>query len=90
MVFGEGVPIQVEGRTIGAIGVSGGTVAEDIAIAERLGSLLVISGERLPRAWHSRSVIKPTIAALRRLDNQSTVSRVLRVGLSREKENEWS
>jgi uncharacterized protein GlcG (DUF336 family) len=34
MVFGGGIPIRFEGRTIGAIGVSGGTVAEDIAIAE--------------------------------------------------------
>jgi uncharacterized protein GlcG (DUF336 family) len=34
VVFGGGIPIRVEGRTIGAIGVSGGTVAEDIAIAE--------------------------------------------------------
>ncbi|PDT26383.1 cobalamin adenosyltransferase [Rhizobium sp. L9] len=34
VVFGGGIPIQFEGRTIAAIGVSGGTVAEDIAIAE--------------------------------------------------------
>jgi len=34
VVFGGGIPIRFEGRTIGAIGVSGGTVAEDIAIAE--------------------------------------------------------
>lgn len=34
VVFGGGIPIRCEGRTIGAIGVSGGTVAEDIAIAE--------------------------------------------------------
>jgi len=34
VVFGGGIPIRYEGRTIGAIGVSGGTVAEDIAIAE--------------------------------------------------------
>ncbi|MCA1409413.1 heme-binding protein [Ensifer sp. IC3342] len=34
VVFGGGIPIRYEGRTIGAIGVSGGTAAEDIAIAE--------------------------------------------------------
>lgn len=34
VVFGGGIPIRFEGRNIGAIGVSGGTVAEDIAIAE--------------------------------------------------------
>ncbi|TIS53655.1 MAG: heme-binding protein [Mesorhizobium sp.] len=34
VVFGGDIPIRFEGRTIGAIGVSGGTVAEDIAIAE--------------------------------------------------------
>ncbi|THK33356.1 heme-binding protein [Ensifer sp. MPMI2T] len=34
VVFGGGIPIRSEGRTIGAIGVSSGTVAEDIAIAE--------------------------------------------------------
>lgn len=34
VVFGGGIPIRLDNRTIGAIGVSGGTVAEDIAIAE--------------------------------------------------------
>lgn len=34
VVFGGGIPIRSKGRTIGAIGVSGGTAAEDIAIAE--------------------------------------------------------
>jgi uncharacterized protein GlcG (DUF336 family) len=34
VVFGGGIPIREDGRTIGAIGVSGGTVAEDIAVAE--------------------------------------------------------
>ncbi|MEY9560141.1 uncharacterized protein GlcG (DUF336 family) [Sinorhizobium fredii] len=33
VVFGGGIPIRFEGQTIGAIGVSGGTVAEDITIA---------------------------------------------------------
>jgi uncharacterized protein GlcG (DUF336 family) len=31
--FGGGVPLNVGGQFIGAIGVSGGTVAEDIAVA---------------------------------------------------------
>jgi uncharacterized protein GlcG (DUF336 family) len=34
VVFGGGIPIQFQGRAIGSIGVSGGTVAEDVAIAE--------------------------------------------------------
>ncbi|MBO0143282.1 heme-binding protein [Agrobacterium sp. Ap1] len=34
VVFGGGIPIQFQGQAIGAIGVSGGTVAEDVAIAE--------------------------------------------------------
>lgn len=34
VVFGGGIPIQFQGHAIGAIGVSGGTVAEDVAIAE--------------------------------------------------------
>ncbi len=32
--LGGGVPVQVDGQTIGAIGVSGGSVAEDIEIAD--------------------------------------------------------
>lgn len=40
VVFGGGIPIQSEGRTIGAIGVSGGTVAQDIAIAEAGATML--------------------------------------------------
>ena len=34
VVFGGGIPIQFQGHAIGAIGVSGGTVAQDVAIAE--------------------------------------------------------
>jgi uncharacterized protein GlcG (DUF336 family) len=34
VVFGGGIPIQIKGRAIGAIGVSGGNVADDVAIAE--------------------------------------------------------
>lgn len=34
VVFGGGIPIQFQGQAIGAIGVSGGSVAEDVAIAE--------------------------------------------------------
>lgn len=34
IVFGGGIPIRGQAQMIGAIGVSGGTVAEDIAIAE--------------------------------------------------------
>jgi uncharacterized protein GlcG (DUF336 family) len=34
VVFGGGVPIRFNGQAVGAIGVSGGTVAEDVTIAE--------------------------------------------------------
>jgi uncharacterized protein GlcG (DUF336 family) len=34
VVFGGGIPIRFRGQAIGAIGISGGTVAEDVAIAE--------------------------------------------------------
>jgi uncharacterized protein GlcG (DUF336 family) len=34
VIFGGGIPVRIQGQVIGAIGVSGGTVAEDIAIAE--------------------------------------------------------
>lgn len=33
VVFGGGIPIRFDGQAIGAIGVSGGTVAEDVTIA---------------------------------------------------------
>lgn len=34
IAFGGGVPISVDGKVIGAVGVSGGTVKEDIIVAE--------------------------------------------------------
>jgi uncharacterized protein GlcG (DUF336 family) len=34
VIFGGGLPIQSSGVTVGAIGVSGGSVEQDIAIAE--------------------------------------------------------
>ena len=34
--FGGGYPLKVNGRMIGGIGVSGGTVSEDMAIAEKV------------------------------------------------------
>jgi uncharacterized protein GlcG (DUF336 family) len=34
IVFGGGVPLVADGRTIGAIGVSGGSSEQDVAIAE--------------------------------------------------------
>lgn len=32
--FGGGIPITIDGQVVGAVGVSGGSVDEDIAIAE--------------------------------------------------------
>jgi glc operon protein GlcG len=34
VVFGGGVPLVVDGRTVGAIGVSGGSAEQDVRIAE--------------------------------------------------------
>ncbi len=34
IIFGGGIPLQVDGRIVGAIGVSGGTVPQDIEVAE--------------------------------------------------------
>jgi uncharacterized protein GlcG (DUF336 family) len=34
VVFGGGVPLVSEGRTVGAIGVSGGSSEQDVRIAE--------------------------------------------------------
>lgn len=34
VIFGGGIPIESEGQIIGAIGVSGGSVAEDVQVAE--------------------------------------------------------
>ncbi len=34
VVFGGGIPIEGEGEPIGAIGVSGGSVEEDVTVAE--------------------------------------------------------
>ncbi|HEV7395259.1 MAG TPA: heme-binding protein [Pyrinomonadaceae bacterium] len=34
IIFGGGIPLQRDGRIIGAIGVSGGTVDQDVEVAE--------------------------------------------------------
>jgi uncharacterized protein GlcG (DUF336 family) len=34
VVFGGGVPLVADGETIGAVGVSGGSSAQDVQIAE--------------------------------------------------------
>ena len=34
VVFGGGFPIEVNGKIVGAVGVSGGTVEQDMAIAQ--------------------------------------------------------
>lgn len=34
VVFGGGVPLTIDGKVVGAIGVSGSTVANDIAVAK--------------------------------------------------------
>lgn len=34
VLFGGGIPLCVEGRVVGAVGVSGGSVQEDVQVAE--------------------------------------------------------
>jgi len=34
VIFGGGVPLHVDGKLVGAVGTSGGTVAEDVHVAE--------------------------------------------------------
>jgi len=34
MIFAGGVPLKRDGKVVGAIGVSGGSVAQDQAVAE--------------------------------------------------------
>ncbi|WP_283604975.1 GlcG/HbpS family heme-binding protein [Mycolicibacterium poriferae] len=34
VVFGGGIPLQLDGVTVGAIGVSAGSAAQDVAVAE--------------------------------------------------------
>jgi glc operon protein GlcG len=47
VVFGGGVPLVVEGRTVGGIGVSGGSSQEDVQIAEA-GAAALSAGSRTP------------------------------------------
>jgi uncharacterized protein GlcG (DUF336 family) len=34
VIFGGGIPVMIDGRIIGAVGTSAGTVEQDIAVAE--------------------------------------------------------
>ena len=34
IIFGGGVPLVADGRTVGAVGVSGGSAEQDVRIAE--------------------------------------------------------
>lgn len=34
VIFGGGVPVKVDGQIIGAVGASGGSVEQDVAVAE--------------------------------------------------------
>ena len=40
ITFGGGIPLEIEGKVLGAVGVSGGTVAEDLGLAELIKKLL--------------------------------------------------
>ena len=40
VIFGGGVPLHADGQLIGAVGTSGGTVAEDVIVAEAAAAAL--------------------------------------------------
>jgi uncharacterized protein GlcG (DUF336 family) len=69
VVFGGGIPIQVHGQAIGAIGVSGGTVAEDVAIAEAgaaiLGDLLTNANATCDAASVNNTAARETTRSLK-------------------------
>jgi uncharacterized protein GlcG (DUF336 family) len=45
VLFGGGLPLRLEGVVVGAVGISGGTVEEDILVAERVVDSLRIMEE---------------------------------------------
>lgn len=45
VTFGGGIPLEFDGNIRGAVGVSGGTVAEDLALAEQIKKLLEEVGQ---------------------------------------------
>lgn len=46
VVFGGGFPLRLDGRVVGAVGVSGGTVAEDMRVAAAALALLAAMEEK--------------------------------------------
>jgi uncharacterized protein GlcG (DUF336 family) len=52
VIFGGGIPVMIDGRIIGAVGTSAGTVEQDIAVAEA--ALAALSGDTR-RSGTSRS-----------------------------------
>jgi len=40
VIFGGGVPLVIDGRTVGAVGVSGGSAEQDVQIAEAAAAVL--------------------------------------------------
>jgi len=52
VVFGGGIPVMIDGRIIGAVGTSAGTVEQDIAVAEA--ALAALSPERDTRRSDTR------------------------------------
>lgn len=66
VLFGGGVPLRLNGKVIGAIGISGGTVQEDVQVADSVVEALaemekwsrsikgLLSQTRLRRGWTAR------------------------------------
>lgn len=66
VLFGGGVPLRLNGKAVGAIGISGGTVQEDIRVADCVASALAAMEEwsrlikmslpatRLENSWIAR------------------------------------
>ena len=47
--FGGGIPVVRDGRTVGAVGVSAGSVAQDVQVAEAVAAKLASPAASLPK-----------------------------------------
>lgn len=65
MIFGGGEPLMVNGKIIGALGVSGGTAEQDTALAAYGASMLkeVISCACKLKVWY-QDIVKEVVARM--------------------------
>jgi uncharacterized protein GlcG (DUF336 family) len=45
VIFGGGIPVKVDGKVIGAVGASGGSVVNDVKVAAAAASAFIASAE---------------------------------------------